>query len=122
MPDIPGGKRVDRDRMGACSSQRMVAGMSGAAPSVVMEGGAAVAVEERDAELQSEPRARASMRLLLTRAGERAQMGRTIQRVLSAHADPESRATGGCGRVVVCGVAPDVYALAGRGRLEPIYF
>ena len=88
---------------------------------MVMEGGAAVAVEERDAELQSEPRARASMRLLLTRAGERAQMGRTIQRVLSAHADPESRATGGSSRVVMCGVAPDVCALAGRGRLEPIY-
>ena len=57
LPAVPGGKRVDRDRMGAGSSQRMDAGKSWATPSAATEGGAAVAVAERAAQVQSEPRA-----------------------------------------------------------------
>ena len=57
LPAVPGGKRVDRDRMGAGSSQRGDAGKSWATPSAATEGGAAVAVAERAAQVQSEPRA-----------------------------------------------------------------
>ena len=101
-----GGKRDDRDRMGAGSSQRMAAGKSWAVPSAATEGGAAVAVAEEAAYNCRESRERASTRPLLTPgAGEIAQSGPHHPTRPERLADPERRATRGSSHVAVRGGA-----------------
>ena len=113
LPAVPGGKRVDRDRMGAGSSQRMDAGKSWTTPSAATEGGATVEVAERAAQKCRASRERASSWPLLTQAGdERAPgEGRTLRRVLSASPTPRAARLA---EVAVClsAVPPQTSALS----------
>ena len=121
--DFPG----DHDCMDAYSSQRTIAGMSWTAPYVTTEGGAAVAEAEGLLNC-SASRERASMRPESERAGEKAHRGPHHLTPPERLTDHESRATGRCGCVGMCGSARHLRSLRPRpsrtdispeeGRLE----